>query len=273
MPLPAATQQEQQQQPACAACKHQRRRCTAECPLARYFPHDRPGLFRSAHRLFGVSNILKTLRRAGPDRAHRDDAMRGIAYEAAAWDAYPSGGCLPVIAALESQLRHDHGVLRCLHAQIRHCRRRQHQSPTPLSVQPPTAGVPPAPTESSNTHGFDQHNHAPASSRLHGDDNGDDGVADAAPPWAMQPLYYKGASAMAGMGGAVAQEEDHQYQLLFDHAAAAVGHRQHEYDDISPFLELEDIIDGGDDRHHDRTPPYGSNRYQLTNDRTIIDVC
>ncbi|KAL6846856.1 hypothetical protein ACP4OV_022709 [Aristida adscensionis] len=89
---------------ACAACKYQRRRCTAECPLAHYFPAERPRVFRNAHRLFGVSNILKTLAGAGPER-HRD-AMRAIVYEANAWDAYPAHGCLPIIAALEQQLAH-----------------------------------------------------------------------------------------------------------------------------------------------------------------------
>ncbi|XP_037416490.1 LOB domain-containing protein 4-like [Triticum dicoccoides] len=250
--MPAARQQQQQQQPACAACKHQRRRCTAECPLARYFPHDRPGLFRSAHRLFGVSNILKTLRRAGPDRARRDDAMRGLAYEAAAWDTYPAGGCLPAIVALESQLRQEHGILRCLQAQIHHYRRRLEPSP-PLSLPPPTGDVPPAPTEGSNMHYLDEHKYVPASSGLYGNDNGDDGVV-AAPslPWKMQPQYYEGA--IANMGGVVGQEEN-QYQLLFDHTATAGGH-QHEYDEISPFLELEGI---DADDHHDRTPPDESN--------------
>ncbi|XP_037408977.1 LOB domain-containing protein 4-like [Triticum dicoccoides] len=251
--MPAARQQQQQQQqPACAACKHQRRRCTAECPLARYFPHDRPDLFRSAHRLFGVSNILKTLRRAGPDRALRDDAMRGLAYEAAAWDANPAGGCLPAITALENQLRQEYGILRRLHAQIRHCRRRLQTSP-PLSLPPPTADVSPAPTEGSNMHYLDEHNSAPASSGLYGNDNGDDGVVAASSlPWTMQPQYYGGA--IANMGGAVSQEEN-KYQLLLDHTATAGGH-QHEYDEISPFLELEGI---DADDHHDRTPHDESN--------------
>lgn len=107
-------------------------------------------------------------------------------------------------------------------------------------------------------HYFDEHNYVSASSGLYGNDNGDDGVG-AAPslPWTMQPHYYEGA--MADIGGAVTQEEN-QYQLLFDHTATAGGH-QHEYDEISPFLELEDI--DGDD-HHDRTPPYEPNRLVIS---------
>ncbi|KAK3140349.1 hypothetical protein QOZ80_5AG0399710 [Eleusine coracana subsp. coracana] len=95
---------------ACAACKYQRRRCTAECQLAEYFPQDRPRVFRNAHRLFGVSNILKTLARVGPER--RRDAMRTIVYEANAWEAYPGQGCVPIIhhlhhAVLQTQLQID----------------------------------------------------------------------------------------------------------------------------------------------------------------------
>ncbi|KAK3137140.1 hypothetical protein QOZ80_5BG0448400 [Eleusine coracana subsp. coracana] len=95
---------------ACAACKYQRRRCTADCQLAEYFPQDRPRVFRNAHRLFGVSNILKTLARVGPER--RRDAMRTIVYEANAWEAYPGQGCVPIIhhlhhSILQTQLQID----------------------------------------------------------------------------------------------------------------------------------------------------------------------
>lgn len=95
---------------ACAACKYQRRRCTPECQLAEFFPQERPRVFRNAHRLFGVSNILKTLARVGPE--HRREAMRAIVFEANAWEAYPAQGCVPVIyelhhRILETQLQLD----------------------------------------------------------------------------------------------------------------------------------------------------------------------
>ncbi|KAJ1266677.1 hypothetical protein BS78_08G170400 [Paspalum vaginatum] len=88
---------------ACAACKYQRRRCTPDCPLAAYFPHDRPRVFRNAHRLFGVSNILKTLKIAGPVK--RDEAMRSIIIESQAWDVNPAAGCVPVILELDRMVR------------------------------------------------------------------------------------------------------------------------------------------------------------------------
>lgn len=88
---------------ACAACKYQRRRCTPECQLAEFFPQDRPRVFRNAHRLFGVSNILKTLARVGPER--RREAMGAMVYEANAWEAYPAHGCVHIIHELDHQFR------------------------------------------------------------------------------------------------------------------------------------------------------------------------
>ncbi|XP_062203612.1 LOB domain-containing protein 27-like isoform X2 [Phragmites australis] len=102
--------------PACAACKYQRRRCTPECPLAQYFPHDRPRAFRNAHRLFGVSNILKTLARAGPER-HRE-AMHCIIFESQAWDVYPAQGCVPIILQLRHQVRQAQLRLHHLSARV-----------------------------------------------------------------------------------------------------------------------------------------------------------
>eukprot|EP01018_Ginkgo_biloba_P001041 Gb_21467 [translate_table: standard] len=46
---------------ACAACKHQRRKCTPECPLAPFFPPEQTKKFQSVHKIYGVSNILKII--------------------------------------------------------------------------------------------------------------------------------------------------------------------------------------------------------------------
>ncbi|BFI15987.1 hypothetical protein MPTK1_5g17835 [Marchantia polymorpha subsp. ruderalis] len=45
----------------CAACKFLRRKCTAECVFALYFPADQPLKFYYVHRIFGVSNVSKIL--------------------------------------------------------------------------------------------------------------------------------------------------------------------------------------------------------------------
>ncbi|KAH7851186.1 hypothetical protein Vadar_008381 [Vaccinium darrowii] len=44
---------------ACAACKHQHRRCQFEaCSLALYFPVNKTEEFQNAHRVYGVSNLI-----------------------------------------------------------------------------------------------------------------------------------------------------------------------------------------------------------------------
>ncbi|OEL31502.1 LOB domain-containing protein 22 [Dichanthelium oligosanthes] len=90
------------QNQACAACKYQRRKCNADCPLAPYFPADQQRRFLNAHRLFGVSKIQKTLRRIDPERGA--DAMRTLIFQSEARAADPVGGCVSIIEALQGQI-------------------------------------------------------------------------------------------------------------------------------------------------------------------------
>ncbi|KAE9616904.1 hypothetical protein Lal_00034569 [Lupinus albus] len=48
--------------PACAACKHQRKKCNEKCVLAPYFPSSRTAEFDAVHKVFGVSNITKLIK-------------------------------------------------------------------------------------------------------------------------------------------------------------------------------------------------------------------
>jgi hypothetical protein len=87
---------------ACAACKYQRRKCTADCPLSPYFPPDQPKRFQNVHKLFGVSNILRILKHVDPSK--REDAVKSIAYEADTREKDPVHGCLGVITILQNQV-------------------------------------------------------------------------------------------------------------------------------------------------------------------------
>ncbi|XP_052160763.1 LOB domain-containing protein 11-like [Oryza glaberrima] len=87
---------------ACAACKHQRRRCTPECRLARYFPANQPARFRNAHRLFGIKNILRVMASASEEL--RDDAMKSVVYESDAWVIDPVGGAAGIVKGLSQEL-------------------------------------------------------------------------------------------------------------------------------------------------------------------------
>ncbi|XP_051135462.1 uncharacterized protein LOC127254413 [Andrographis paniculata] len=86
----------------CAACKYQRRKCASDCILAPYFPHDRQRQFLNAHRLFGVSNIVKIVRHLDPPA--KDHAMRTIIFQSDARAADPVGGCYRMIRDLEDRI-------------------------------------------------------------------------------------------------------------------------------------------------------------------------
>ncbi|KAJ8771870.1 hypothetical protein K2173_027047 [Erythroxylum novogranatense] len=101
---------------ACAACKHQRRRCTSECVLAPYFPADQTEMFRNAHKLFGVSNIVKILRNV--DNSQKAEAMTSIICQANIRDRYPVHGCLGMINHLRYQIWQAEEELRAVLAQL-----------------------------------------------------------------------------------------------------------------------------------------------------------
>ncbi|KAL2234799.1 UNVERIFIED_CONTAM: LOB domain-containing protein 22 [Sesamum indicum] len=118
---------------ACAACKYQRRKCASDCILAPYFPHDRQRQFLNAHRLFGVSNIVKIIRHLDPPA--RDHAMRTIIFQSEARAADPVGGCYRIIRELEQQISLVKAELEIVLHQLTLCRAaaaRQVES-TPLS--------------------------------------------------------------------------------------------------------------------------------------------
>ncbi|EPS69290.1 hypothetical protein M569_05476, partial [Genlisea aurea] len=87
---------------ACAACKYQRRKCVSDCILAPYFPHDSQRQFLNAHRLFGVSNIIKIVRHLNPPA--KDHAMRTIIYQSDVRAADPVGGCYRIVRELEHRI-------------------------------------------------------------------------------------------------------------------------------------------------------------------------
>ncbi|KAL0394169.1 UNVERIFIED_CONTAM: LOB domain-containing protein 22 [Sesamum latifolium] len=88
---------------ACAACKYQRRRCAPDCLLAPFFPADRVKEFLNAHKLFGVGNIVKILKKV--PQHERQNAMRSVIFEANVRARDPVGGCHRLIRDMEERLR------------------------------------------------------------------------------------------------------------------------------------------------------------------------
>ncbi|CAL5032216.1 unnamed protein product [Urochloa decumbens] len=88
--------------PGCAACKHKRQKCAPGCVLAPYFPAGNPEKFRSVLRVFGVKNVLRTLREVPPPRW--DACVRTVVHESRMRLADPVRGCVGLVEDLEAQL-------------------------------------------------------------------------------------------------------------------------------------------------------------------------
>lgn len=125
---------------ACAACKYQRRKCSKQCPLSPYFPADQPKKFSNAHRLFGVSNIMRILKQVEPK--HRDEAMKSIIFESDMRAQYPVMGCLGVIWNYDAMIRSATEELHCLKRMLAIYKQNfppQHYLPPPISPPMPNS--------------------------------------------------------------------------------------------------------------------------------------
>ncbi|XP_058773196.1 LOB domain-containing protein 27-like [Vicia villosa] len=89
---------------ACCACHHRRRKCSPDCPFAPYFPADEPKMFANAHRLFGISGMLKTLKKISDDEG-KDAAMKSMIFESDVRANFPVHGCLGVIIVYQSMIQ------------------------------------------------------------------------------------------------------------------------------------------------------------------------
>nr|QBA88870.1 AS2 protein [Coryphopteris nipponica] len=100
----------------CAACKFLRRKCTAECVFAPYFPPDQPHKFANVHKIFGASNITKLLNELPPHQ--REDAVNSLAYEADARVKDPVYGCVGAISVLQRQIAQLQQELAMAHSDL-----------------------------------------------------------------------------------------------------------------------------------------------------------
>ncbi|KAJ0637745.1 putative transcription factor AS2-LOB family [Helianthus annuus] len=66
--------------PACASCRHQRKKCTEKCVLAPFFPADKTQDFQAVHKVFGVSNVTKLVKDLS-----REDAKKAV--DSLVWEA------------------------------------------------------------------------------------------------------------------------------------------------------------------------------------------
>ncbi|MBA0691328.1 hypothetical protein Goari_008958 [Gossypium aridum] len=94
---------------ACAACKHQRRKCESNCVFAPFFPASRAETFREVHKIFGVKNMTGILTPCTPDE--RKKAVESLEWEALAWTQDPVRGPLGLFRRLEEELQHLNDLL------------------------------------------------------------------------------------------------------------------------------------------------------------------
>ncbi|KAI3719747.1 hypothetical protein L6452_20651 [Arctium lappa] len=66
--------------PACASCRHQRKKCTEKCVLAPFFPAEKTQDFQAVHKVFGVSNVTKLVK-----DLRREDGKKAV--DSLIWEA------------------------------------------------------------------------------------------------------------------------------------------------------------------------------------------
>ncbi|XP_021771870.1 LOB domain-containing protein 27-like [Chenopodium quinoa] len=143
---------------ACAACKYQRRKCAPDCPLAPYFPADKPKMFQCAHRLYGVCNITKILKKLD-SKDRKDEAMKSIIFESEMRQKYPVFGCCYAIWQLNEQLSQLQEELYYVQSWLAILKNKEHShgnitvDPTqPSTIQPSQLQLDSAPSTSYNPH-------------------------------------------------------------------------------------------------------------------------
>ncbi|KAJ4909403.1 LOB domain-containing protein 7 [Raphanus sativus] len=104
---------------ACAACKYQRKKCTENCILARYFAQEKQNQFLNAHKLFGVSNITKFIK--GVEECQRDVAMNNLIFHANARARDPVLGVFKIMLDLKHQIACAQAELNFLHQKLATC--------------------------------------------------------------------------------------------------------------------------------------------------------
>lgn len=234
---------------ACAACKYQRRRCTPECPLAPYFPPHEQKMFQNAHKLFGVSNILKILKKLEPSQ--KSDAMKSIIYQSNVRDESPVHGCLGKIYQLKCQIWHAEEELHAVQTQLemyRQFHQQQQLSTMPadhdvtrqleLGMAPPSNALPlfnhattPQPYTAAPLPVTQQHSYSNSSNVVYNSANYMDSKDNAVHPlWVQHPYCSNNNnnSAVAIQSQLIASQQLAMQQVVQD------------YDEMHPFFDTID---------------------------------
>lgn len=117
--------------PACASCKHQRKKCTDKCVLAPYFPVEKTREFQAVHRVFGVSNVTKLL-------VHTKEEDRRRAVESLIWEA---------MCRQKDPVLGPYGEYRKISEELRKYKNQYHQPQPNMHNLPISQAYTPVPTQ------------------------------------------------------------------------------------------------------------------------------
>ncbi|XP_030552558.2 LOB domain-containing protein 4-like [Rhodamnia argentea] len=101
--MPAAAAAAKPDLRACAACRHQRRKCRPDCQWAEFFPAALPQTFANARALYGLRNMNELTRHLPPEP--RRIAMETIIFESNMRAFDRVGGCYRVIRDLAAAVQ------------------------------------------------------------------------------------------------------------------------------------------------------------------------
>lgn len=87
---------------ACAACKHQRKKCPATCPMAPHFPAENMNQFQEVVRVFGLASVAKIIRHL--NFQEQEEAIKSMKWEASLWTKNPIYGPYGEFKRLELEL-------------------------------------------------------------------------------------------------------------------------------------------------------------------------
>ncbi|GLJ42992.1 hypothetical protein SUGI_0892380 [Cryptomeria japonica] len=123
---------------ACAACRHQRKKCSAECLLAPHFPPDDLQRFAIVHQVYGISRVAKLLKDVNPEQ--RADAANSLVYEAKARVEDPVYGCTRATQQLQKRIADLESQLAATQAELLNMRFTNDKPVYPLTIGGDDAG-------------------------------------------------------------------------------------------------------------------------------------
>ncbi|MCE3215320.1 hypothetical protein HAX54_001857, partial [Datura stramonium] len=106
---------------ACAACKHQRKKCEPNCQLASYFHSNKDEDLQNVYRLFGVNNIIDHLNSV-PDN-QKTKIAETLILEAKIRKQNPVHGCLAVERRLRTEIEAREKELKIVQDHISFCKK------------------------------------------------------------------------------------------------------------------------------------------------------